>query len=154
MTKARLDHKNCLYHPYVFGVMVNQQLEIVNDDDTVHSVHVIPVKNAELNRGQPVKGLKFTHKFSTPEMPPIPFRCDVHPWEFAYCGVFPHPFFAITHEKGTFKLVGLAAGQYVIEAWHQKAGILDQQVTVTNGTEEIRFEFNLQPSGLLKTGSL
>ena len=28
------------------------------------------------------------------------FKCDVHPWEFAYLGVIDHPHFAVTDKDG------------------------------------------------------
>jgi plastocyanin len=146
-TKVTLDQKGCLYYPYVFGVMVNQELEIVNSDDTLHNVHALPTKNEDFNKGQPMKDMKFTHKFTKAEMPPIKFKCDVHPWMFAYCAVLPHPFFDVTREGGTFKISGLPPGRYLLQAWHHKAGILDRKVTVSeNETEKITFEFSVQPA--------
>jgi hypothetical protein len=142
-TKATLDQKGCLYYPYVFGIMVNQELEIKNSDDTLHNVHALPTKNDEFNKGQPMKDMTFTHKFTKPEMPPIKFKCDVHPWMFAYCAVLPHPFFDTTREGGTFKISNLPPGNYVVEAWHHKAGTQTANVTVTAGgtaTADFTFE--------------
>src|SRR3954470_11216101 len=37
-TTVTIDQKNCRYHPHVFGVMVNQPLEILNSDPTLHNI--------------------------------------------------------------------------------------------------------------------
>lgn len=73
-----LDQRNCMCVPHLFGVQVNQSLKIVNSDDMLHNVHTTAVINAELNRGQPVKGTKFTHGFTTREVM-VKFKCVAHP---------------------------------------------------------------------------
>ena len=139
-----LDQKGCLYYPYVFAVRVNQDLEIVNSDDTLHNVHAQPNVNTEFNKGQPVKGMKFTHKFDKPEVDaPVKFKCDVHPWMFAWLFVMPHPFYDVTREAGTFKISGLPPGEYTIVAWHHKAGTQTAKVKVDAGgtaTSDFAFE--------------
>ena len=133
-TKVVLDQKGCLNYPYIMGVQVGQEFEIVNSDNTLHNVHALPANNEEFNKGQPVQGMKFDHKFTKPEFdPPVKFKCDVHPWMFAYCAVFPHPFFDVTREAGTFKISGLAPGKYTLVIWHHKGGSQTQEVEVKAG---------------------
>jgi hypothetical protein len=135
--KTTLDQKGCLYYPYVFGIMVNQELEVLNSDPTLHNVHALPTNNPEFNKGQPVQGMKFTHKFSKPEVDkPVQFKCDVHPWMFSYLFVMPHPFFDTTREGGTFKISGLPPGKYTLVAWHHKAGTQTAEVEVADGEDK------------------
>ena len=47
-----------------------------------------------------------------------------------------HPFHQVTQDGGAFALRGLPAGEYVIEAWHEKLGT--QQHTVRLGHEVTR----------------
>jgi hypothetical protein len=63
----------------------------------------------------------------------IPVGCDVHPWMRAYVAVVPHPFFAVTGEDGSFEIRGLPAGEYEIEAVHEKLERQSQKVTVKDG---------------------
>ena len=60
----------------------------------------------------------------------VPFKCDVHNWMSAYVGVLDHPYFAVTHDGGTFELKDLPAGTYTVEAWHEKLGTQTQTVTL------------------------
>ena len=40
--KVTIDQHGCQYTPHVFGMMVNQPLEIVNSDPTLHNIHALP----------------------------------------------------------------------------------------------------------------
>ena len=91
-----LDQKGCQYFPHVHGVMVGQPFEIKNSDATLHNVHAMAEINSPFNEGQPVQGMVSTKKFDKPEVP-VRFKCDVHKWMGAYCGVFSHPYFATTN---------------------------------------------------------
>ena len=124
-----IDQKGCHYSPHVQGLMVNQPLQIINSDTTLHNVHGMPKETPEFNLGMPIQGMKLDHKFDKPEVM-VKFKCDVHPWMFAYVGVLTHPFYAVSGEDGSFKISNLPAGKYTLEAWHEKYGTLTQEVTV------------------------
>jgi plastocyanin len=138
---VRIDQQACRYHPHVFGIRVNQPLEIVNSDDTLHNIHAMPKGNTEFNTGQPIQGMKTTHTFSKQEVM-VPFKCDVHGWMNAYVGVVDHPYFAVTDKDGKFELKTLPPGTYTIVAWHEKMGTQEQKVTLgEKDTKEIAFTF-------------
>jgi hypothetical protein len=60
----------------------------------------------------------------------------------AYLGVLEHPFYGVSGEDGSFSLKNLPAGQYTIEAWHEKYGTQTQQVTVGEGeAKSVDFTF-------------
>ncbi len=140
-TPVTLDQKGCQYHPHTFGIQAGQPLKIVNSDGTLHNIHALPKINAEFNIGQPFQKMETLKKFDKAEMP-VRFKCDVHKWMGAYCGVFNHPFFATTNEQGTFEIKNLPPGNYVIEAWQEKYGAQTQNVTVAGSeTKTIDFSF-------------
>src|ERR687884_1604738 len=140
-TPAKIDQKECRYHPHVFGMRVGQPLEIINSDPTLHNIHAMPKANSEFNNGQPIQGMKMTHTFDKPEVM-VPFKCDVHGWMNAYVGVLPHPYFAVTKDDGKFELANLPAGTYTIEAWHEKLGTQTQSVTLAaKESKDVNFTF-------------
>ena len=130
---AKIDQKDCRYHPHVFGMRVGQPLEILNSDPTLHNIHALPKGNAEFNNGQPIQGMKMSHTFDKPEVM-VPFKCDVHGWMNAYVAVLNHPYFMVTDKDGKFDLPNLPPGTYTLEAWHEKLGT--QVATVTIGAKE------------------
>ncbi|MCB1127787.1 MAG: hypothetical protein KDM81_14940, partial [Verrucomicrobiae bacterium] len=133
-----LDQEKCLYTPYVSGVMVNQPFIIKNSDPLMHNVHATPKVegNKEFNVGQPVKGMEYKASFAKREVL-LRFKCDVHAWMFAYVGVMDHPWFAVTNEKGEYKLPpDLPPGEYTLVALHRKAGESTQKITVADGDKK------------------
>ena len=119
--KPLLDQVGCEYTPYVMGVRAGQTISIKNSDPTLHNVHATPrvPANKEFNFAQPVQGMTTDKSFPAVEVP-VRFKCDVHPWMFAYVGVFDHPFHAVTDKDGNFKISGLPNGKYTLEAYHVK----------------------------------
>lgn len=141
-TPVVIDQRGCQYHPHVFGIQAGQPLKIVNSDETLHNIHALPKKNPEFNIGQPFKGMETVKKFDVPEVG-LHFKCDVHKWMGAYAGVLNHPFYAVTNDQGTFELKNLPAGNYVIEAWHEKYGAQTQSVSVS-GSESKTVDFSFK----------
>jgi hypothetical protein len=102
----------------------------------------MPTKNVEFNESQPIKGMRTTRVFTTPEVM-VRFKCNVHSWMAAYVGVLPHPYFAVTAADGSFSIAGLPPGTYTIEAWHEVFGTRTQQITITerqNATVAFAFQ--------------
>ena len=143
-----LDQANCMYDPYVFGVVTGQKFKIQNSDNLLHNVHATPkvAGNKEFNVGQPVKGMVKEASFDKPEVL-VRFKCDVHAWMFAYVGVVEHPYFAVTDKDGKFKLpTDLPAGKYTLVAYHLKAGEVSQEVTVADGDKkEVNLTLEVKP---------
>jgi len=140
-----LDQQGCMYTPHVFGVRAGQKVKIVNSDATLHNIHPLPAVNAQFNIGMPIKGMTQEKVFDKAELPPFHIKCDVHKWMSSYCGVFAHPFFAVTDADGNYKLTGLPAGTYVIESWQEKFGPQVQTVTVT-GSDAKTADFGYKAS--------
>jgi len=129
----------CQYQPHVFGIQTGQLLQILNSDNTMHNVHAASQHNPPFNLGMTRHVRQLTRRFTHPEIM-IPFRCNVHPWMSAYAGVLEHPFFQVTAAQGDFRLGPLPAGEYLVEAWHEKLGRRQQRVTLGDSTE-VRIDF-------------
>ena len=44
---AVIDQNGCVYIPHVLGMMVGQDLDILNSDGTLHNIHALPKVNKE-----------------------------------------------------------------------------------------------------------
>ena len=129
---ALMDQKGCNYTPHVLAVQAGQPIKIRNSDDTLHNIHPRPTVNTEFNIGQPRQGMESTKTFDKAELK-IPVGCDVHPWMRSYIHVISNPFFAVTGEGGSFEIKGLPAGEYELEAVHEKLPPMSGKVTVKAG---------------------
>jgi hypothetical protein len=127
--KKQIVQQGCTYHPHVFGMMANQQLEIVNSDPTLHNIHALPKNSSPFNMAQPKQGMKNVKTFGKSEVM-VKVKCDVHNWMAAYVGVLDHPFYAVSDDKGAFQIKDLPPGTYEIEAWHESFGTQTMSVTV------------------------
>ena len=128
-TAVSLDQHGCMYAPHVIGIVAGQNIEVKNSDPTNHNIHPMPSVNADWNESQSPGEPPKMKTFARQEVM-IPVKCNVHPWMRSYIGVVGHPFFAVTGDDGTFTIKGLPPGTYTIQAWHEKYGTQEQQVTV------------------------
>jgi hypothetical protein len=140
--EPEINQTGCLYEPYVSGVMVNQKFKIKNSDAVLHNVHATPTENAEFNFAQPVQGQVSEKSFSKPEVM-VRFKCDVHPWMFAYVGVVDNPYFAVTDKDGNFTIKDLPPGKYTIAVKHMKAGTKEKEITVADKAEPLNLELEV-----------
>jgi hypothetical protein len=133
-SRPTLGNFGCQFEPYMMGVQAGQTFRIENSDPIMHNVHA----TSEINRGfnfSLSKHQLVEKRFSLPEIF-VRVTCDVHPWMFAYIGVLPHPFFAVTDSEGAFRFPnGLPPGKYLIAARHLKAGEGVRQVTIRDDQE-------------------
>ncbi|MFQ5798312.1 MAG: carboxypeptidase regulatory-like domain-containing protein [Bacteroidota bacterium] len=120
--KAVIDQKGCEYIPHVQAVSVGTQLEVVNSDAILHNVHGYnPQGRTLFNIAQPIKGQRTSSKRMRFQEPGVySFACDAgHIWMSAFVVAVEHPYFAVTDEKGTFKIENVPAGTYKIKMWHE-----------------------------------
>ena len=124
---VELDQSKCRFVPHVFGLQTRQKLKVKNSDGTYHNVHAFSRKGQEFNQGMPAGSLELVKTFPRPEVM-VKFKCEVHPWMGAYCGILEHPFFSVTDGEGEFEISDLPPGAYRITAWHEKLGELEKEV--------------------------
>ena len=134
------DQRGCMYHPHVLGVRVGQPLKIINSDATLHNVNANAKVNSKFNQGMPTQGQTIDKKFTKPETM-VRVKCDVHGWMNASIGVLDHPYFAVTDTTGGFTIKNLPAGEYTLEAWHEKLGTKTMKVTVAATAQPADFTF-------------
>jgi plastocyanin len=134
-----LERKKCHFVPHVLGVRAGQKVSYVNSDPTHHNTHPTPKFNLEWNQTQAPGAIPLVKAFTRPEQF-IRVKCNQHPWEQAFVGVFAHPFFAVSDHLGNYEIRGLPPGTYQLVAWHEKLGEQEMELTVAPG-ENRRIDF-------------
>lgn len=142
---AVLDQKGCLYTPTILAVQTGQKLVVKNSDPCVHNVHATPAVpgNPETNQGQAPGAVDLTYTFAQPEMF-LRFKCDVHPWMFAWVSVFDSPYFCVNDKDGKFVIKNVPPGKYTVEAAHRKLGAQTQDVEVKDSDATVNFTFEVK----------
>lgn len=129
---VRLDQIGCLFLPKMVGVQLKQTVQVGNSDGTMHNVHTKPERQKEKNFAIAAGAKDRELSFKRSEI--VEVVCDVHAWMRSWIGVAEHPFFAVSDADGNWAIEGLPAGDYVLEAWHEKGGTSRFGVTVTAGS--------------------
>lgn len=138
---AVLNQDKCMFRPRVQGIRVGQEFVMRNSDPLTHNVRSFARRNRAFNVAQPPNTPDRTRKFTAGERA-VKIQCDIHPWMTAYYFVMEHPYFAVTNEKGQFKIRGLPAGEYTLVAWHEEFGEQEVKITVAaTGSTDVEFSF-------------
>jgi len=138
-TKPVLDQKGCEYTPHVVLAPAAQQVDIQNSDGILHNIHTYSDKNPPVNIAQPKFKKTVNATFNTPEV--IKLSCDVHGWMQGWLVVEDNPYYAVTDEKGAFKITDIPPGDYEVKVWQEKLGQSTQKVTVKAGADSaVNFE--------------
>jgi plastocyanin len=138
---AMLDQKGCLYTPQILAIQTGQKLDVKNSDQCIHNVHSTSTAgNPEHNDVQQPGTPDLTYTFPKPEMF-MTFRCDIHPWMFAWVSIFDNPYFCVSSTDGKFVIKNVPPGKYTIEAAHRKASTQTQEVEVADKDVTVNFTF-------------
>lgn len=127
-----LDQKGCVFIPHVSMIPQGSSIELLNSDDVMHNLHSWSMKNSAFNEGVAAHG-NITKTFEFPET--VKVTCDVHKWMTSWLIVQANPYYVLTDANGHYKLEGVPAGTYTVQAWQESLGKSSQEVTVTAGGE-------------------
>lgn len=128
---ARIVQQGCQYRPHVLAVRVDQDVNIVNADNTTHNYHFIGRANDEINRTQ-AKPETNVEVFTAPEIGGR-IGCDIHPWMSAVVHVMDHPCFAVSAADGSFTINGVPPGNYKLRFVHAAAKTTQDGISIKMG---------------------
>lgn len=136
--RERLTIAGCRFQPRVMGVTTGTTINVFSDDRAEHEVRFY-----REGAGEPVDHVR---TFAAGSIVPsekiakapgvVEARNRHHPWARAYIAVFNHPYFAVTDDKGAFRIDSLPPGTYDVKVWHERLNApLQRRVTIApNGT--------------------
>lgn len=137
-----IDQKDMLFVPRVVAVQHGRPVRFDNSDACNHSVTTaarlqVNEMNVFVTAREPVT------KVFAPEKAPIRVGCALHGSMTAWLYVAPHPWVAVTDEKGAFALKDVPSGKYTLCLKHPDTGVQERkQVEVRAGqTVEVVIEW-------------
>jgi plastocyanin len=128
-----IDQKNYTFIPRVIAVPHGQPVKFDNSDGVNHSVGIFSkVKENEVNvfvtKKEPLI------KSFAAEKAPLRVGCALHPSMTAWVYVAPHPWVAVTDEKGAFAIRDVPPGKYTLWLKHPDTGLEERkQIEVRAG---------------------
>jgi plastocyanin len=138
-----LDNRNCRFVPHAAVLTSGTIIELTNSDLTLHTVHLYGP--SQDNISLPFQGMSVSKRLLAEGIYQV--KCDVHGWMQAFIRVDTHPFHSVTDSSGTFQISGIPAGNYALEAWHERLGFHRSPVEIRAGkTTNVEFEF-VNPEG-------
>ncbi len=135
-----IDQKGCVFRPHIAMIPQGGSIDLLNSDDVMHNLHSWSMKNTAFNEGVAAHG-NISKTFEFPET--VKVTCDVHKWMTSWLIVQENPYYAITDASGNYKLAGVPAGTYTVQAWQESLGKVTQEVTVAAGAEA-KADFGLE----------
>ena len=138
--------KNATFRPHVLPVMVGTTVEWPNDDEIFHNVFSMSeIKPFDLGlyKNNEVKRVTFDKPGR------VDVFCSIHTKMSCIILVVQNPFFAVTDEKGNYKISNLPAGTYKMKAWHERVPSQEKEIAVP-AVGTVAADFVLTISGLPK----
>jgi plastocyanin len=161
--KFTMDQRDLTFVPHVLPVLVGSNVQFPNDDKVAHNVFSLS-RTKPFNLGSYGPGVSKSVLFDKAGV--VELRCDVHAEMSAYILVMENPYWAVTDEKGQFKipdqaylaqhgikgLKDLPPGTYVVKTWNEKLKTQEATVEVPKDGE-VTLQLDLTrgaPSALYK----
>ena len=113
-----LDSSRCLFVPRISATTPGERARVKNADPLVHNPHGLLGKPTVFNLALPRdQMIDITRRLTQPGV--VRVVCDVHPHMTAWVVVHDSPYFAVTDERGAFRIEGLPPGSYKVTMWHE-----------------------------------
>ncbi len=114
-----LDNAGCVFVPHVSALMVGAPARIRNSDPVLHNAHGILGDKTIFNSALSVKGRVVDIRAKLRQPGVVKVLCDAHTHMSAWIVAHDSPYFAVTDEKGNFRIDGIPPGRYRATVWHE-----------------------------------
>jgi plastocyanin len=114
-----LDNHRCVFVSHVTTVMAGERVRVKNSDAILHNTHGFLGKPTAFNLALPNRDqmIEITKRLTKPGV--IRVVCDAHPHMSAWMIVHDSPYYAVTDERGAFRIDGIPPGSYKVTMWHE-----------------------------------
>lgn len=125
--RSSLNQKTCRYEPHILLVPNNADLRMKSSDPILHNIHMSGA--AFYNLPFPLEGREIKRPMRKAGV--VELKCDAgHVWMNAEILVVEHPYYAVTDERGDFKLTQVPPGDYEIVTWHEGWTIVREETVM------------------------
>jgi len=140
-----LDQRSKEFIPRLLPVIIGQKVRFTNSDVFQHNVFS-PHAQESFDLGR--YGTGEAREIEFKEIGPHPIYCDIHQKMVADIFVVPNRYFALTDDKGRFRIADVPPGTYQLRGWHILGGKTAQKVEVAR--ETVSIALSMQSTKLLR----
>ena len=114
-----LDNARCVFVSHVTALMAGERARVKNSDVILHNTHGFLGKPTVFNLALPNRDqmIDITRRLTRPGV--IRVVCDAHPHMSAWMIVHDSPYYAVTDERGGYRIDGIPPGSYKVTLWHE-----------------------------------
>jgi hypothetical protein len=138
-TTVTLENSECDFQPSVQVAPPGARLVLRNGDPISHTM-MLEHDGRELGivELKPDQQKKNGDALTQPGL--LEVSCVAHEWMHARIWVLPHPYYAITDDKGRFQVGLIPSGRYILRVWHEQLGVLEREIVI-EGNETVAANF-------------
>lgn len=154
-TEVVIDQPCCMFVNRVTLARVGDTIVVKNPAPVAHNFFWDSANNGTHNPNIAAKTDWKMPAALVKEIPPIQYKCTIHPWMTGYVRIFDHPYYAITDENGNFEIKDAPVGKFRIVYWHENGvrggkdgrfGVPIEIVAGKGGTMEMKpIDFDASP---------
>ena len=114
-----VDNHKCLFVSHVTATGPGDRVRVKNSDAILHNTHGFLAKVTVFNLALPNKDqmVEVTKRLGKPGV--VRVLCDAHPHMAAWMVVHDSPYFAVTDDRGAYRIDGVPPGTYKVTMWHE-----------------------------------
>jgi len=135
----RVEQRGATFSPHVLPVMVGTTVEWPNQDDIVHNVFSYSdAKPFDLGLYKSPESKRVTFD----RLGRVDVFCSIHKQMNCIVLVLENPFFAVSDERGRYRISHVPPGTYKFKAWHERMPSQVSELTVPE-SGEVKLDFTL-----------
>jgi plastocyanin len=138
---AEMAQVNLAFTPPVLPVLVGTTVDFPNRDNVYHSVFSFS-RRQRFEIGLYPPGMSRSVTFD--RVGQVKLFCNIHDHMYGAILVLPTPYFSITAAEGAFTIIGVPAGDYTVNVWHERLQGTPQTVSVKDD-DTADLAFSLRP---------
>lgn len=114
-----IDNAKCLFVGHVTASGPGDRVRVRNSDPILHNTHGKLGRPTVFNLALPNKDqmVDITKRLTRPGV--VRVLCDAHPHMMAWMLVHDSPYYAVSDERGAFRIDGIPPGTYKVTMWHE-----------------------------------
>jgi plastocyanin len=136
----RVAQQGAMFSPHVLPVLLGTTVQWPNRDEIFHNVFSMSEAkpfDLGLYKGNPAEKSVTFDKSGR-----VDVFCSIHERMHCIVLVLENPYFAVTDEKGNYRIADIPAGTYKMRAWHERLPVATREITVPT-TGEVKADFVL-----------